>query len=569
MEERVVARFRASLVFSFLLVLLAGLSGRLFWIQVVQHGRYMTASNGQHIDREKEQAPRGNILDRRGRVLAESRLLPSVAVDPSLLADPEAAATALAEALDVDRETLAKRLAGGGRYAWVRRAVDDPEALDRVRALKLGKPDSREEPLVFEEEMVRCYPMGPVAAQTLGFVGIDGSGLEGLERVLESDLRGTDGLRKVVRDARGRRIAIPDTGTVGAVPGKDVRLALDAVIQGFAEAALKETYEKNGPKGAVCLVLDVKTGEVLAAASAPTFDPARPGKADPESRRARFVTDQFEPGSTFKPLIAAAAVECGAIRSDERIDCGNGSIKIGKRTVHEHETKGYGTIPLETVLAVSSNCGMARIGLKLGIPRTLAAVAAFGFGRPTGLGLAGEVAGRITPTKDWTEIYTLVSVSFGQEIAVTPIQLATAYLAISGDGTVPRPRLTTTAKPGDDVRVRVLSVETARRMRNMLETVVTEGTAKGIGKTGYRLAGKTGTAQKMKAGEASEYVSSFVGFGPVEDPKLLCLVLLDEPSRNHGTPYGSAVAAPYCAEVLRRSLRYLGVRPDEGKEVRQ
>jgi stage V sporulation protein D (sporulation-specific penicillin-binding protein) len=206
---------------------------------------------------------------------------------------------------------------------------------------------------------------------------------------------------------------------------------------------------------------------------------------------------------------------------------------------------------------------MARIGLKLGIRRAQSAVAAFGFGRPTGLGVPGEVSGRITPADRWTEPYTLVSVSFGQEIAVTPIQLATAYLAIAGDGTVPTPRITSAAPGREPPRVRVLSPETARRVRLMLESVVTEGTARGLPKTGYRIAGKTGTAQKMLAGETSAYVSSFVGFGPVEDPRLCCLVLLDEPSTKAGTPYGSSVAAPYCAEVLRRSLRYLGVRPDE------
>jgi cell division protein FtsI/penicillin-binding protein 2 len=216
---------------------------------------------------------------------------------------------------------------------------------------------------------------------------------------------------------------------------------------------------------------------------------------------------------------------------------------------------------VEQILAVSSNCGMARIGLRMGIPRMQAALAAFGFGKPAGLGLPGEVAGRVTPPSKWTETYTLVSVSFGQEIAVTPIQLAAAYLPVAGDGTLPRPRLLADAPPGD--RVRVLSEATARRTRLMLETVLTSGTARGLPKTGYRLAGKTGTAQKMKGGETAAYVSSFVGLGPVAEPRLVCLVLLDEPSRKEGTPYGSKVAAPYCAQVLRRSLRYLGVRPDE------
>jgi cell division protein FtsI/penicillin-binding protein 2 len=571
MEERVVSRFRASLVFTFLLVLLGALGVRLFWIQVVRHGSYLEASRSQHIDRDREPAPRGAILDVRGRELATSRLLTSVAVDPSLVEDRAAAATALAEALGVDREALLQRMSPPKcRFAWVRRGVDDPEAVEKVRALRLAKApkapkDPVEEPLIFEQEMMRCYPMGPVAAQALGFVGIDGKGLEGLEQVLDADLRGVDGVRSVVHDGRGRSIVVPDSGSVAAVPGRDVRLALDGVIQGFAEDALRETCEENAPKGGVCIVLDARSGEVRALASWPTFDPARPGAAKPEARRARFVTDQFEPGSTFKPLMAAAAVECGAVAPDALIDCGEGWIRIGGRTVHEHEPRGYGRIPLETVLAVSSNCGMARIGLKLGIPRALAAVEAYGFGRSTGLGLPGEAAGKVTPADRWTEVYTLVSVSFGQEIAVTPMQLAAAYLPLAGDGTLPRPRLLSGARGDALSRVRVLSPETAKRLRHMLEAVVTEGTAKGIGKTGYRIAGKTGTAQKMKGGQTSSYVASFVGIAPADDPRLVALVLLDEPSTRAGTPYGSKVAAPFCADVLRRSLRYLGVRPDEEK----
>jgi cell division protein FtsI (penicillin-binding protein 3) len=569
MEERVVSRFRANLVFAFLLSLLGALGLRLFWIQVIRHGSWLEASRNQHLDRDRDPAPRGAILDVRGRELATSRLLTSVAVDPSLVEDREAAATALAEALEVDRDALLRRMGGPRcRFAWVRRGIDDPEAVAKVRALKLAKaPGSPkepvEEPLIFEHEMMRCYPMGPAAAQALGFVGIDGKGLEGLEQVLDADLRGVDGVRTVVHDGRGRAIVVPGSGSLAAVPGRHVRLTLDAVVQGFAEDALRETCEAHAPKGGVCVVLDARTGEVRAAASWPTFDPARPGAAKPEARRARYVTDQFEPGSTFKPLVAAAAVECGAIKADEIIDCGEGWIRIGGRTIHEHEPRGYGRIPLEKVLAESSNCGMARIGVKMGIPRALAAVEAFGFGRPVGLGLPGEASGKITPAARWTETYTLVSVSFGQEIAVTPLQLAAAYLPIAGDGTLPKPRLVS-GPAGEGSRVRVLSPETARRIRHMMEAVVTEGTAKGIGRTGYRIAGKTGTAQKMKAGQTAAYVSSFVGLAPAEDPRLVALVLLDEPSTKGGTPYGSKVAAPYCADVLRRSLRYLGVRPDEG-----
>ncbi|MCK6481639.1 MAG: penicillin-binding protein 2 [Planctomycetaceae bacterium] len=576
MKEPVVARFRASLIFSFLFLLLAALAGRLFWIQVVQHDHYASLSRGQHLVREVSRAPRGSILDRAGRPLAARRRLPSVAVDPKFLADPEAAAAALSAALGVDREALLARIRKGSRFAWVRRAVDDPAAVEAVKGMDLALREERSgrmakagEPVLILEEDVRFHPLGPLASQVLGSVNIDGVGMEGLERTLDARLRGTDGRSAVLVDAHRQPILVPGMEGTPAVPGEDLRLTLDAVIQGFAEDELRRTFEKHSPRGAVCVVLDAETGDVLALASAPTFDPGAPGAATPEGRRARFATDMFEPGSTFKPLVAAAAMDCGAIGPEERIDCGEGWIRIGRRTIHEHEPRGYGTIPVEKVLAVSSNCGMARIGVKMGIPRMQAALGAFGFGRPTSLGFPGESAGRITAPKAWTESYTLVSVSFGQEICVTPLQLAAAYLPVARDGTKPPLRLVDDPSLPRGEPVRVLRPETARRVRAMLETVVTEGTARAVKKTGYRVAGKTGTAQKMKAGETSGYVSSFVGMAPAGDPRLVCLVLLDEPSKKGGTPYGSTVAAPYCTEVLRKSLRYLGVRPDEETDGRR
>jgi cell division protein FtsI (penicillin-binding protein 3) len=575
-NERSVARFRASLIFSFLFLLLGLLAGRLFFIQVVQHEHYASISRGQHLVREVDPAPRGSFLDRAGRPLATRRSLPSVALDPLHLADPGAAAAALSSALSVDRDALLQRILRGERFAWVRRAVDDPAAVEAVRGLDLartetknGKPVKTGEPLLFLDEDVRFHPLGPLASQVLGTVNIDGVGIEGLERVLDGSLHGVDGRTAVLVDAHRRPILVPGGGGTPAVAGDDRRLTIDAVIQGFAEDELKRTFEKHAPKGAVCVVLDALTGDVLALASAPTFDPDDPASATTESRRARWATDMFEPGSTFKPLVAAAAIDCGAVGAEDRIDCGEGWIRIGKRVVHEHEPRGYGTIPVEKVLAVSSNCGMARIGVRMGIPRTLAALGAYGFGRPTAVGFPGESAGRITEPAKWTEAYTLVSVSFGQEICVTPLQLAGAYLPLARDGTRPALRLLDDPAVPRPEPVRVLRPETARRVRAMLETVVTEGTARGVKKTGYRLAGKTGTAQKMKGGQTSEYVSSFVGIAPADDPRLVCLVLLDEPSRKNGTPYGSTVAAPYCTEVLRKSLRYLGVRPDEDSEGRR
>ncbi len=558
-RETVHAAFRARLVCATLFLCFALLGVRLAWIQLVHHDQYARASRGQHLQRVEDPALRGDLVDRCGRVLATSRVVPGIALDPMLLPEEgrDALLDAVAAAADVDAAALKNRVARSRRFAWVRRAVEDADVVARLRALDLPAGA-----LLYRDEVRRLYPMGALGSQVLGVVGIDGHGLEGLERVRDAELRGTPGRRVVLVDAARKQIAVPDGERVPAVRGRDLRLTMDAVIQGFAEDELHRARTEHGAKAGACVVLDVATGDVLALASEPSPGAGGAAAATMEERRIRAVTDVFEPGSTFKPLIAAAALECGAIREGESIDCGEGWIRVGKRVIHEHESRGYGRISLEKVLAVSSNCGMARVGVRLGIPRTQAVLRAFGFGRTTGIGLPGEAPGMVTPPARWTETYTLVSVSFGQEIAVTPLQLAAAFLPVAGDGTAVAPRIVV---EGDDLRprTRVLSPATAARMREMLETVVTDGTAKSIRGSGYRIAGKTGTAQKMKGGQSAAYVSSFIGFAPADQPRVLCLVLLDEPSRAKGTPYGSRVAAPAVGEILRRSLRYLGVRPDE------
>ncbi|MHC4922563.1 MAG: peptidoglycan D,D-transpeptidase FtsI family protein [Planctomycetota bacterium] len=560
MEERVVARFRASLVFTFLLMVFGALSGRLFWIQVWNHEAYAKASARQQVERLKVPAARGDLLDRRGRILATSRLVPSLAVDPKVLKAKKIVrpvAAALARVTGVDEARLLRRIVKGHRFAWVKRCIEDPLVVERVKNLELP-----EGVLIIREEMGRCYPMGPVAAHVLGFCDIDGRGIEGIELSLDRHLHGENGERVVNVDARGARIGIPGSKQRPARRGRDVGLTIDAVIQGFAEDALRRACEEHKPKGASVVVLDAQTGEALALASWPTFDPSTPAAASDHERRARFVADMLEPGSTFKPLVTAAALQAGVLRSDEVLDTGEGWLRIGGRVVHDHDDRGHGPIPVSEILTVSSNVGMAKIGLRLGIDGMHDAVHEFGFGRKTGLGLPGEVKGAITPRKRWTEAYSLVSVSFGQEIAVTPLQLASAYLPITGNGTGVKPTLV--RGRAVEAAPQVLSPTVARDVREMMADVVANGTGRPARGTGYRLGGKTGTAQKMGRGGAHlGYVSSFVGFGPVDDPHLLCLVLMDEPGEEGRTPYGSRVAAPATAEILRRSLRYLGVRPDE------
>jgi cell division protein FtsI (penicillin-binding protein 3) len=330
-----------------------------------------------------------------------------------------------------------------------------------------------------------------------------------------------------------------------------VRLTIDADIQSFAETAAQTSFEKFKPTTTVALVVDVGTGELLACACRPTYDLAAPGASPADSRRGRFATDIFEPGSTFKPLVMASALDCGAVGVNDRFDTEDN--RVGRRVIHEDEGHRYGVLDPTGIIARSSNVGMAKVGLRLGISRCYAGVRAFGFGSRTALGWPGESNGQVSPLKSWTETYTLCSVSFGHEVAVTPLQLVMAYAAVANDGRRLEPRLFADLPP-KTAPVAVLSRRTTDALRPMLEEVLVSGTAKAVKQSEYRIGGKTGTAQVLGKGGV---VGSFACFGPLENPRLAVLVVCDRPTQ--GNTHGSVVAAPFAVDLLRQSLRYLGV----------
>jgi cell division protein FtsI (penicillin-binding protein 3) len=550
-------QIRAVVGLSILLGVFVCLVGRLFFIQVIQGDRWeKKADQQQWTRREVVPALRGRILDRTGRPLAQTDNAPTIALDPAAIPDRAQAAKLLREELGVAQTEFDSILAHGSRhFAYVRRQFGDRAAVERLKArVKAASMGG----FIFTEEAQRVHPQGNVAAHLLGFTDRDGKGIDGIEKEFDAQLAGRPGSRIVLRDARSQEILTAGEPLIPPVDGEDVTLTIDATIQAFCESAAQQSFENFRPTGTVAAIVDVSTGEILGLACRPAYDLASPGSAPADARRARFFTDILEPGSTFKPLIMAAAIDCGAVGLNDKFDTDDN--RIGKRTIHEDEGHHYGVLDPTGIIARSSNVGMAKVGLKLGINRAYTAVRAFGFGSRTALAWPGESNGQVDALKNWSETYTLCSVAFGHNIAVTPAQLLMSYAALANDGVRLEPRLVVGA-PAKTAPVRVVSAQTAAALRPMLEEVLISGTAKSVKKSEYRIGGKTGTAQKLGTGGV---VGSFACFGPLENPRLAALVICDNPTK--GNTHGSVVAAPFAVDMLRQSLRYLGV-PKSGDPI--
>lgn len=532
----------------------------------------------QHGHREELPAPPGDIVDRHGRLLATSRPVYSLFVNPRALT-PEQRRTVLphvAEALGLDFDSLLERIeTSRDRYfLWVKRRLSERE-LERLKGLPLAPPA-----FGFRREFARIYPRGAVAVHVLGLRDIDLRARSGVELAFDHVLRGRPGVRVVRRDANGRplRVQIPQGGW--PQPGKTLRLTIDLVIQQFAEEALEEVARKWQPRGGgVCIVMDPGTGEVLAMASWPEYDPNRPDQADPQSWLNRAIGAVYEPGSTFKPFIAAAALNWGVVSPDETINCHNGVYRMGSRVLHSHHP--YGLLPFPEVLIRSDNIGMAIIGERLGVEGTFRAVQMFGFGSRTGIELPGEVQGKVLPFHLWN-LYSLGSVPMGHEIGVTPLQLTNAFCALANGGWLLRPTVVLAVEDlhgrtellhnGPQVVRRVVRSEVARYLVDEVLFQVVEsphGTGRRARLEEYTVFGKTGTAQKPDENGGGylkgRHISSFIGGAPVRSPQVVALLIVDDPAVP-GTHYGGEVAAPAIGQLLQRCLRYLNVPPDRPKE---
>ncbi len=545
--------FRARRLFQLLLLTLALLVGRAGYIQLVRGEEFALRARKQQFADVEIPAARGRILDRQGRALAVSYHARTVAADPQAVADPGEFATRVAfllgepEAAPAFAALIAAKKAEGKRFAYLRRRVDREVAARAEEALVPG--------LILREEPRREYPHGRAAAAVVGVVGADAegrvSGLTGIERIFDERLRGTDGISYVLRSGRNEALHLYPDREREPVAGADLSLTLDAVLQEIVEDALDGLEKRHHPRTACAIALDPRTGEILALGNRPALDPLAFPDVDPQSLRIRAVQDAYEPGSTLKPLIVATALSRGAVRAGQLFDCGPGVKFFGGRRLED--VKPNGTLDLEHVLVKSSNIGMAQVGQALGCDETYRLLLALGFGRKTGIEATGEQKGKFTERGKWHPDYTLVSVSMGHELLVTPIQLAVAHAALLNGGRLVRPTLLLGVAPGAPSRL-PFDPRALAFVRRAMEKVVEEGTGRQAKVPGLAIGGKTGTAEKYPEG-SHRYMASFVGFAPVHAPRLLVLVVADEPQAVNGIkPYGGVVAAPVVGEILRRSI---------------
>lgn len=536
---------------------------RLAELQLAEGSRYRARAQRQQERRIEVSPLRGSIFDRSGRPLAVSVEVSSVYAIPDDVKDVEATARVLARHLAVPETTLLARLRQKKGFVWIARKID------RVAATALKKAKIPGIHLVAETK--RSYPKGSLAAAVLGYVGLDDKGLGGLEHSYDQVIRGKPGEVVALTDARRSTYGEAEVAN-GRPPqeGASLVVSIDSGIQFAAEQALGEVVVESQAKSGVVILLDPADGSVLAMATAPGFDPNDYGRYPADGRRNRAIADAHEPGSTFKIVTGAVALQNGVVTLDETIDTGDGTIRVGNVVISEHDLKKFGALTLAGVIEHSSNVGIIRVGLRLGPQRLWAGATALGVGRATGIDLPGENSGIFRRPERWSMLSN-ATISMGQEVSLTPLQLVRVAAAIANGGKLVRPRLVRRiAHPDGRVETfepspaeRVLSEETARTVRDLMVGVVEHGTGKKAAIPGFAVAGKTGTAQKAGIGgyQPGRYVSSFVGFAPSENPRIVGLVLIEEP--RGGRYYGGDIAAPVFSRVVSQALGILRVAPEE------
>jgi cell division protein FtsI (penicillin-binding protein 3) len=536
------------------------LTARLVQLQVLRAPAYRSRARQQQERIVTLSPRRGSILDRQGRELAVSVEASSVFAVPEKIGDVQSCARALSAILGIPAREIREKLSSDRSFVWLARKVSD-ESAARIGALKLPG-------VGFLPEARRYYPNETLAASVLGYVGLDGQGLAGVEYQFEESIHGRPGQMRVSRDARQEQYALsPVPGREGK-EGSSVTLSLDRDLQFVVESELARGVADSGARDASAIAMDPRTGEIFAMASYPTFDPNRYQEFADSAWRNRPIADSFEPGSAFKVVTGAVAIENGTAGPDDLIDCGQGVIQIGKYFIHDAEHERFGVIPLTQVIAKSSNVGIIRVGLRLGPERLYSGARMLGIGDATGIDLPGENPGLLREVSRWSALSN-AEISMGQEVAVTPLQLAVVLSSIANGGYRVRPRVLLasasaraefgpSASPGNR---RVLSEATTRAMNEILKGVVAGGTGKRAVTPGYVVAGKTGTAQKaIGHGYAKDkYVATFAGYAPADDPRVVVVVTIDEP---RGEYFASEVAAPVFGRILGRAMPILGVPPD-------
>ncbi len=557
---------RLNLVFSLFISLLTLLLIRIAYLQLALAHNLAQLAKKQHTEIIELQPKRGMIYDRNMRPLAVSLNLDSVYANAREIKDKKKVAKLLSPILNVSESFLSERLNRDKGFIWLKRKLTPTESA-RVKALRIKG-------IEFVKEPKRFYPNDSLASHLIGYAGIDNRGLEGLELLYDEYLKGAPGYRATFRDAKRRAIASFEYEYYPSVDGFNLMLTIDEVIQHIAEREINRAMKDAHPIGACIIVMDPKTGDVLALSNRPTYDINSFGDVSLERKRNRVVTDMFEPGSTFKIVTAAAALENKAVKLNDKFFCENGAYKIAGHILHDH--KPHGWLTFRQVIEKSSNIGTVKVAQVLGPSELYRYIKAFGFGELTNIDLPGEVPGFIRPTSQWSKL-SISAIPMGQELTVTPIQLACAISTIANGGELVKPRIVNAIqdKQGETIKSfeptavrRVLSQETAAVMKDILSGVVSDGTGKEAEVEGYKVAGKTGTSQKIEPNGTyshSKFVASFIGFAPVDDPKIAVVVMLDEPRPSY---YGGVVAAPVFKRVAQDVLRYLEIKPQRLMEVK-
>jgi cell division protein FtsI (penicillin-binding protein 3) len=559
--------WRSRLLLGLFCLAFIGLGARAVWLQGMNKDFLQQKGESRYSRVIEISANRGKITDRNGEILAISTPVKSVWAIPEDAQPTPTQLARLSALLEMPPQEIRKKLAETDRdFVYIKRQLP-PETAEKVTELQI--------PGLFQSrEYRRYYPGGEVMAHMLGFTGVDEAGQEGIELAFQQQLAGKAGSRRVIKDRRGQ--IVEDMESIKAAQeGRDVTLALDAKIQSIAFTQLKAAIEQHKAKAGGIVVMDARTGEILALANLPTYNPNNRARLTGAQLRNRAVTDSFEPGSTLKPFTVALALDTGKVKPDTLIQTSPGTLTIGTATIHDAHAEGALTV--EQVIQKSSNVGAAKIALSMSAESMAGMFARVGFGASPQSGFPGEVGGKVRPFKTWRPIEQ-ATMSYGHGIAVSLLQLVRSYSMFTRDGEVVPLSLTrvegpVTAKP-------VISAETARQVRHMLEMAVSPGgTAPRAQIMGYRVGGKTGTAHKQENGgyAAKKYVSSFVGFAPASDPRLVIAVMIDEPS--NGQYYGGQVAAPVFASVMAGALRRLEIAPDapmkpielpaDGQEVKE
>ena len=570
-------RARFWIVCLFFLVWLSAIGGRLFWLQIVRHREYAERASKEQ-QRTFEVAPRRGILyDRNLRELAMTVQVDSIYAVPTEIDNKKAAAAALASIVHNDEEAstnedqIAARLAKNNGFAWIARRVT-PDVSAKVKALNMKG-------IYFQKEFQRSYPDNQIAAQVLGYVGVDDMGLGGLEQKFEAQLHGQPGHMLTAMDARRHILGSTESEPQ---PGQNLVLTVDENIQFMAERALDHVMERTHADSGTVVIQDVHTGQILALAIRPTFNPNQFRHTTPALLRDHAISDVYEPGSTFKLVAYSAALDSGAVKPDDMVDCQGGQITIAGRVIHDDQGEHPGVIPVHKALEISSDVGAIKMALKVGQDRYSEYVRAFGFGSRSGVELPGETRGLLRPVSKWSAS-SIGSIAMGQEIGVTPVQLVSMVSTIANGGVYLPPHILMPQKPGeapvaspfkaDEQMInplpqgahRVISTMAAAQMRQMMEGVVLYGTGKDAQLNGYSAGGKTGTAQKVDPAthrySKTMHTASFAGIAPVNNPVIAVAVVMDNPKA--GSYYGAAVSAPVFQEVAQQVLEYLGVAHDQ------